>query len=427
MSLDIKVPVFPESVADGTLVSWHKKVGDQVSCDEVIAEIETDKVVFEVPAEEDGVITEIMAEVNAIVTSGQLIARMNVQVEEQKQVVNESKIRVVENDPKITPFNANQSRDQKSKNTRILMPAAAKLISENKLDANSIQGTGKDERVLKEDVIHHMQKQSKNTQSESVQAESRQSNQIITKKTPTVEVQAENFSERTEKRVPMSRLRQRIAERLLESQQTTASLTTFNEINMQAVIDLRQKYKDSFEKKHDVRLGFMSFFVKAAIEALKQYPDVNASVEDNDILYHGYFDIGIAVGSPRGLVVPVLKDADQLGFSGIESKISEFASRATDGSLSIDDITGGTFSITNGGVFGSLLSTPIINPPQSGILGLHKIEKRAVVENDAVVIRPMMYVALSYDHRLVDGRGAVQFLVAIKDYIEDPSKLLFDI
>ncbi len=420
MLVEIKVPVFPESVSDGTIVKWNVKVGEAFECDDVLAEIETDKVVFEVPAIEDGVLAEILEQEGATVFSDQLIGKINIEQIEQKKVVNQDVTQSASSESKVTSIHAKQSPQEK-----ILTPSANKLVKENNIDVNQIKGTGKGDRVIKEDIIHHMNKskeKSKPSSNDSRNSKLEKNNNTVSQNSLPPEQ-----SVRVEKRVPMTRLRARIAERLLESQHTAAILTTFNEINMAPVMELRRKYRDAFEKQHGVRLGFMSFFIKASIEALKRFPDVNASVEDKDILYHGYYDIGIAVGSPRGLVVPIIRDADQFGFADTEKKIVEFGQKAKDGSLSIDEITGGTFSITNGGVFGSLLSTPIINPPQSGILGLHKIDKRPVVVDDEIVIRPMMYVALSYDHRLIDGRGAVQFLVTIKELIEDPSRLLLEV
>lgn len=385
MSIEIKAPVFPESVADGVLTTWHKQAGDTIMQGEVIADIETDKVVFEVPSLEEGIITEILCAEGDTIISSQPIAKL-----EQQEVSDTARNEESDNDD--------------NDSTPITMPSAEKIIHENKLDKNSIQGTGKGGRILKEDVLNTVEQQQEEPQ--------------IIDNAP---------GERIQKRVPMTRLRARIAERLLDAQHNAAILTTFNEVNMQPVMDLRSKYRDLFEKKHDVRLGFMSFFVQAALDALKTYPSVNASIEGNDIVYHGFFDIGIAVGSPRGLVVPVLRDADNMGLADIEKRIKQFGQRAQDNSLTIDEITGGTFSITNGGVFGSLLSTPILNPPQSGILGMHKIQLKPVVENNEIVIRPMMYLAFSYDHRIIDGREAVQFLVHIKDIIEDPARLLLEI
>ncbi len=400
MTIEVKVPSFPESVADGTLVTWHKQVGDVVEAEDILADVETDKVVFEVPAPADGIIEAILIKEGATVLSGEILAtlgeakgRVAAAVVEEKPSVSENKNTVVTSE--IDPF---------------ITPAARKMIEENSLDGSQIQGTGKASSILKEDVINYME--------------------LSTKKEPTktLDIAIEAVSgNRIEKRVPMTRLRKRVAERLLESQSSAAILTTFNEVNMQPVMELRAKYKDQFEKKHGTRLGFMSFFVKAVCEALKRHPEVNASIDGDDIVYHGYFDIGIAVGSPRGLVVPVLRNADQLSLAEIEATIRDFGARAQEGKLSIEDMTGGTFSVTNGGVFGSLMSTPIINPPQSGILGMHKIQERPVAENGQVVIRPMMYLAHSYDHRIIDGRGAVLFLVTIKELLEDPARILLDV
>lgn len=396
MSIEIKVPAFPESVNEGTLVKWHKAVGDAVARDEVLADIETDKVVFEVPAIDDGVIAEIHEQEGATVLAGQLLA-----------TITEGQA------PKKTASDKPAAQAEPEDTEIPVSPSALKLMAENNLSPQQVRGTGKDGRILKEDVQVHLQTGSGKVA--SITSSAKQT--VVTFPT----------GERPQKRVPMSRLRARIAERLVEAQQTAAILTTFNEVNMQPLMALRSRYRDKFEKTHNVRLGFMSFFVKAAVEALKRFPEVNGSIEGEDIVYHGFFDVGIAVGSPRGLVVPILRDVDMLSVADIESKIADFGQRAKDGSLSLDEITGGTFSITNGGVFGSLLSTPILNPPQSAILGMHKIQERAVVENGEVVVRPMMYLALSYDHRIVDGREAVQFLVTIKDLLEDPARILLEI
>ncbi len=398
---EIKVPVFPESVQDGILTRWHKLPGDEVHGGDIIADIETDKVVFEVPAQTDGRITELLVDEKATVVAEQVIARMEEGEISASPVAEEKQVEQgVEKQPRPQGKPAEPVAE-----TVAVMPAAKKIIEENLLDAADIRGSGKGGRILKQDV------------------------QKILQDTAASEEKAPNRDEgeRPERRLPMTRLRQRIAERLLEAQQSSAILTTFNEIDMQAVMDLRQRYRDVFEKQHQVKLGFMSFFVAAAVEALKRFPEVNASIEGDDIVYHGFFDIGVAVGTPRGLVVPILRNADQMSMAQVEKKIVDLASRARDGKLGLEEITGGTFSITNGGVFGSLLSTPIINPPQSAILGMHKIEKRPMVVKDEIVIRPMMYVALSYDHRLIDGREAVQFLVTIKDFLEDPARILLEI
>ncbi|MDH5445370.1 MAG: 2-oxoglutarate dehydrogenase complex dihydrolipoyllysine-residue succinyltransferase [Gammaproteobacteria bacterium] len=399
MAIEIKVPAFPESVNEGTLVKWHKAVGDAVARDEVLADIETDKVVFEVPSLDDGVLAEILEQEGSTVFAGQLIGTVT---EGQAS----SKPKADKQEETTTP----QSQTEDA----LVSPSAKKLMDENNLTSEQVKGTGKDGRILKEDVQNHMQGKSGNVTP-------------LPSASPRTVVSFPTSGERPQKRVPMSRLRARIAERLVEAQRTAAILTTFNEVNMKPLMDIRTRYRDQFEKTHNVRLGFMSFFVKAAVEALKRFPEVNGSIEGDDIVYHGFYDIGIAVGSPRGLVVPILRDADMMGVADIESRIRDFGLRAKDGSLSLDEITGGTFSITNGGVFGSLLSTPILNPPQSAILGMHKIQDRPMVEDGEVVVRPMMYLALSYDHRIVDGREAVQFLVTIKDLLEDPARILLEI
>lgn len=396
MSVEVKVPVFPESVTDGTLVAWRKKVGDTVRRNEIIADIETDKVVFEVPAAQDGILKDVLVKEGATVVSDQTLAWMDIQVPQTK-----SNGQAEEDPPQIIDLAELK-----------IAPSAKKMISEQDLDVEKIPHQSG--RISKEDVVNYLSQTAPSPTAAKVEEKTHTSiNQPI--------------GQRHERRVPMSRLRARIAQRLVEAQQTAAILTTFNEINMQPVKEMRNRYRESFEKTHGVRLGFMSFFVMAAIEALKRFPEINASIEGNDIVYHGYYDIGIAVGSPRGLVVPILRDADHLSFAQIEKEISQFAEKAQNGSLSMEDINGGTFTISNGGIFGSLLSTPILNPPQSGILGMHKVEERAVVENGQVVVRPMMYVALSYDHRIVDGREAVQFLLTIKEVLEDPTRLLLEI
>lgn len=396
MSVEVKVPVFPESVTDGTLVAWRKKAGETVRRNEIIADIETDKVVFEVPAIQDGVLKDVLVKEGATVVSDQTLAWMDIQSPNNKKGNGQSEL-VVEPERQDRPAKVS--------------PSAQRLIEEKQLDIHMIPVI--DGRISKEDVLQFI---AKNTPPVNTNAASN------------MQTNSETLGEqRHEKRVPMSRLRARIAQRLVEAQQTAAILTTFNEINMQPVKEMRNRYRDSFEKAHGVRLGFMSFFVMAAIEALKRFPEINASIENDDIVYHGYYDIGIAVGSPRGLVVPILRNADHLSFAQIEKEISLFADKAQTGSLSMEDINGGTFTISNGGIFGSLLSTPILNPPQSGILGMHKVEDRAVVEQGQMVIRPMMYVALSYDHRIVDGREAVQFLLTIKEVLEDPTRLLLEI
>lgn len=420
-SHEIKVPVLPESVSDAVVISWYKQPGETIQRDEPIVDIETDKVVLEVPSPVSGIVESIIENDGSTVVAQQVLGMVSEQAvhpeSEDKNDQNQSASDII----------------PKEETESIINPSAKKLIIENKLDSKDIIGTGKDGRILKEDVLQFLEtglSQSpipefiKNSQKSETEAIKPGITEAKTK------IEAESLAidaYREDKRVPMTRLRARIAQRLLDAQQNAAILTTFNEVNMQPVMDLRSRYKELFEKTHQIKLGFMSFFVKAAVEALKQFPAVNASIDGDDIVYHGYFDIGVAVSSPRGLVVPVLKNAELMTMANIEMNIKDFAIKAKENRLNLDEITGGTFSITNGGVFGSLLSTPILNPPQSGILGMHKIEQRPVVENGEIVIRPIMYLALSYDHRIIDGREAVQFLVAIKNYIEDPSRLLLEI
>ena len=391
MIVEVNVPVFAESITEGTLLKWYKKVGESVARDETLVDIETDKVVLEVPAPQAGVLVEIVVQDGETVTTQQLLAKIDTAAVAAQAAPAE-----------IQAASAPASNSQ----TGVAMPAAAKLAAEKGVDVSQIQGSGRDGRVLKEDVLNAP---------------------AAPKAAPAFQAAALPAGERFEQRVPMSRLRARVAERLLESQAQNAILTTFNEVNMKPVMDLRAKYKDKFEKTYGVKLGFMSFFVKAAVAALKKYPVVNASVDGKDIVYHGYFDIGIAIGSPRGLVVPILRDADQMSIADIERAIADYAAKAKDGKIAIEDLTGGTFSITNGGTFGSMMSTPIINPPQSAILGMHATKERAVVENGEIVVRPMMYLALSYDHRIIDGREAVLTLVTIKELLEDPARLVLDI
>jgi len=411
MAIDITVADFPESVTDGTIVTWHKQPGDSVRRGENLVDIETDKVVFETPAPEDGVITEIVCADGDIVVSRQVIGRIEAGAVQEAVPATQTIPATKAATPK--PAAAAVQDDV------FITPSAKKLIIENGLQGKQIPGTGRDGRVLKEDVLRFLQGEAPTTAKRATPPAP------AVKQAPTPPpAQPTVVESRPQKRVQMTRLRARVAERLVEAQQTAAILTTFNEINMQPVIDLRAKYRQQFEDQYGVRLGFMSFFVKAVVEALKNFPVVNASIEGNDVVYHGFFDIGVAVGSPRGLVVPILRDADTLSMADIEIRIKSFGEKAQTGTLSMEEITGGTFTITNGGVFGSLMSTPILNPPQSGILGMHKIEQRPVVENGEIVARPMMYVALSYDHRLIDGREAVQFLVAIKEALEDPARLM---
>jgi len=392
MIIDVKVPMLSESVSEGTLLEWKKKVGEAVARDEILIDIETDKVVLEVPSPQAGVLVEIIAQNGETVAAEQVLARIDTAATASAEAAPAAAPA-----PEAAPAAAQ---------TNAAMPAAAKLAAETGVDVNALQGSGRDGRVLKEDV--------QNAAAKPAAA-------------PAVAPAPVPAGARPEQRVPMSRLRARVAERLLASQQENAILTTFNEVNMKPIMDLRAKYKEKFEKEHGVKLGFMSFFVKAAVAALKKYPVVNASVDGSDIVYHGYFDIGIAIGSPRGLVVPILRDADQMSIADIEQAIVDYAKKAKDGKIALEDLTGGTFSITNGGTFGSMMSTPIINPPQSAILGMHATKERAVVENGQVVVRPMMYLALSYDHRIIDGREAVLTLVAIKDALEDPARLLLDL
>ncbi len=394
MIIDVVVPMLPESVTEATLMTWNKKVGDFVQRDENLIDLETDKVVLELPAQQAGKLVEIIEADGSTVTSGQLLAKIDTAATADAGASAPAA-------PAAAPAAASSNAQ-----AGVAMPAAAKLAAEKGVDTSNIQGSGRDGRVLKEDVAAALAKAPVMTASKS---------------TPST------AGERIEQRVPMSRLRSRVAERLLQSQHENAILTTFNEVNMQPVMDLRNRYKDQFQKEHGVKLGFMSFFVKAAVAALKKYPVINASIDGSDIVYHGYFDIGIAIGSPRGLVVPILRNADQMSIADIEQAIADYAVKAKDGKLALEDLTGGTFSITNGGTFGSMMSTPIINPPQSAILGMHATKERAVVENGQVVVRPMMYLALSYDHRLIDGREAVLTLVAIKDALEDPARLLLNV
>ena len=414
--VEVKVPQLSESVAEATMLQWKKKVGDVVAADEILIEIETDKVVLEVPAPAAGVLSEMLVADGGTVTAEQLIARIDT---DGKVGAAAPAAASASSAPAAAPAPA-AAATASANMAGVAMPAAAKLMADNSLAAGSVPGTGKDGRVTKGDVLSAVAGGVKSTAAVIPTG-------VPTSTLPQVSVPTVSLGERPEQRVPMSRLRARVAERLLQSQSSNAILTTFNEINMAPVMEMRKKFQDKFEKEHGIKLGFMSFFVKAAVHALKKYPVLNASVDGNDILYHGYFDIGIAVGSPRGLVVPILRNADQMSFADIEKKIAEFGAKARDGKLGMDDMTGGTFSISNGGTFGSMLSTPIINPPQSAILGVHATKDRAVVENGQVVVRPMNYFAMSYDHRIIDGREAVLGLVAMKEAMEDPSRLLFDI
>ena len=423
--VEVKVPQLSESVAEATLLQWKKKAGEAVTADEILIEVETDKVVLEVPAPASGVLAEIVQGDGATVVADQLLAR----IDTEGVAGAAAPAPAAAAGPAAAPAVAAAPAAGGSKGD-IAMPAAAKLMADNQLAAGSVAGTGKDGRVTKGDVLGAIQ--SGATSAGAASAAPAKAAQIPTGAPTSALPQvaspaAPDLGNRPEQRVAMTRLRARVAERLLQSQSTNAILTTFNEVNMQPVMDMRKRFQDKFEKEHGVKIGFMSFFVKAAVHALKKYPVLNASVDGNDIVYHGYFDVGIAVGSPRGLVVPILRNADQMSFADIEKKIAEFGAKARDGKLGIEEMTGGTFSISNGGVFGSMMSTPIINPPQSAILGVHATKDRAVVENGQVVVRPMNYLAMSYDHRIIDGREAVLGLVAMKEALEDPARLLFDI
>ncbi|MBN8750536.1 MAG: 2-oxoglutarate dehydrogenase complex dihydrolipoyllysine-residue succinyltransferase [Variovorax sp.] len=421
--VEVKVPQLSESVAEATMLQWKKKAGEAVAVDEILIEIETDKVVLEVPAPAAGVLAEIVQGDGATVVADQLIAKID--TEGKAGAAAPAPAAAAPAPAAAAPAPAAAAAQAGGAKSDVAMPSAAKLLADNNLTVNDVAGTGKDGRVTKGDVLSAVARGAGAPAATPAV-------QIPTgaPKTALPQVSApkgQDLGDRPEERVPMSRLRARIAERLLQSQSTNAILTTFNEVNMAPVMDLRKKFQDAFTKEHGTKLGFMSFFVKAAVHALKKYPVLNASVDGNDIVYHGYFDIGIAVGSPRGLVVPILRNADQMSFADIEKKIAEFGKKAQEGKLGIEEMTGGTFSISNGGTFGSMLSTPIINPPQSAILGVHATKDRAVVENGQIVIRPMNYLAMSYDHRIIDGREAVLGLVAMKDALEDPSRLLFDI
>ena len=422
--VEVKVPELSESVAEASMLTWKKKAGEAIAIDEILIEIETDKVVLEVPAPSAGVLAEIIQGDGATVTSGQVIARID-----SEGVAGAPAAAPAAAAPAAAPASAPApAAAAGGARSDVAMPAAAKLLAENSMSVSSVAGTGKDGRVTKGDVLGAVAAGGASAAAQPAAASAIPTG-VPTRTLPQVSAPAplQELGDRPEQRVPMSRLRARVAERLLQSQSTNAILTTFNEVNMAPVMELRKKFQDNFTKEHGVKLGFMSFFVKAAVHALKKFPVINASVDGSDIVYHGYFDIGIAVGSPRGLVVPILRNADQMSFADIEKKIAEFGSKAAAGKLGIEDMTGGTFSISNGGTFGSMMSTPIINPPQSAILGVHATKDRAVVENGQIVIRPMNYLAMSYDHRIIDGREAVLGLVAMKEALEDPARLLFDI
>jgi 2-oxoglutarate dehydrogenase E2 component (dihydrolipoamide succinyltransferase) len=408
MSIEVLTPNLPESVSDATVITWHKNPGDAVIKNENLVDLETDKVVLEVTAPESGILSSVVKANGSIVGSGELLATIEAGA-----------------NPSAVISNKNSESKAEKTDSIPLSPSVRRLVHEKELDPSKIQGSGKDGRLTKSDVISFLNEQQTNELTE-IKAEP-PAPQQVSKATYNEAILPTTTDHRPEQRVPMTRLRAKIAERLLQAQQNAAMLTTFNEVNMQNIIDLRNQYKTRFEQKHNAKLGFMSFFVKASIEALKRFPAINASIDNNDIIYHGYYDIGIAISSPRGLIVPVLRDADQLDFAGIEKGIVDFSDKAKNGTLSFDDLKGGTFTITNGGIFGSMLSTPILNPPQCAILGMHAIKERPVVENNQIVIRPIMYLALSYDHRLVDGREAVQFLVTIKECLESPAHLLLNI
>ncbi|END3404538.1 2-oxoglutarate dehydrogenase complex dihydrolipoyllysine-residue succinyltransferase [Klebsiella pneumoniae] len=406
-SVDILVPDLPESVADATVATWHKKPGDAVVRDEVLVEIETDKVVLEVPASADGILDAVLEDEGATVLSRQILGRLR----EGNSAGKESSEKA---DAKASTPAQRQQASLEEQNNDALSPAIRRLLAEHNLDPAAIKGTGVGGRLTREDVEKHLAKAPAPAEAKAPAA------------APAV-APAPQLGHRSEKRVPMTRLRKRVAERLLEAKNSTAMLTTFNEVNMKPIMDLRKQYGEAFEKRHGIRLGFMSFYVKAVVEALKRYPEVNASIDGDDVVYHNYFDVSMAVSTPRGLVTPVLRDVDLLGMADIEKNIKELAVKGRDGKLTVDDLTGGNFTITNGGVFGSLMSTPIINPPQSAILGMHAIKDRPMAVNGKVEILPMMYLALSYDHRLIDGRESVGFLVAIKELLEDPTRLLLDV
>jgi 2-oxoglutarate dehydrogenase E2 component (dihydrolipoamide succinyltransferase) len=403
MSSEVRVPALPESVADATVLAWHKQTGEAVKSGENLVDLETDKVVLEVPASADGVLGAIEAPAGTVVTASTVLAT----------ILPAGTAVAAAAAPAVQAVSAAEP---------VVAPAARRLVSELSLDASQIQGSGRDGRVQKADVVAFLDERERAAPARDPEVARRPSVEPPEPRTPAPSLSGE--AGRPEQRVPMTRLRARVAERLLQAQQNAAMLTTFNEVNLKAVMELRNRYKDQFEKNHGVRLGFMSFFVKAAVEALQRFPAINASVDGSDIIYHGYYDIGIAVSSPRGLVVPILRNCDQLSMAEVEQGIVDFAKKSKDGSLSFEELTGGTFSITNGGVFGSLVSTPILNPPQSAILGMHKTQERPIAENGQIVIAPMMYLALTYDHRIIDGREAVQFLVSIKETLEDPARLL---
>jgi 2-oxoglutarate dehydrogenase E2 component (dihydrolipoamide succinyltransferase) len=407
MTVEVKVPALPESVVDATILDWHRKVGHGVSRDDNLVDLETDKVVLEVPAPVDGILTQVLFHQGDTVETGEVLA-----IIDETATASTVASAVVEN---ASAQQSTATEKQRTAGNSVLTPAVRRLVRELDLDPQKIPGSGKNGRILKADVMSYLDQQETDETEQELEA------------LRSDEANTQQQGERLQQRVPMTRLRARVAERLLEAQQNAAILTTFNEVDLQQIMALRSNYKEKFEKAHDVRLGFMSFFIRACVEALKKFPAVNASVDGNDIIYHGYFDIGIAVGSPRGLVVPVLRDADQSSFAQLEKRIREYGQKALDGTISYEDLSGGTFTISNGGVYGSMLSTPILNPPQSAILGMHNIQQRPVVVDGEIVIRPMMYLALSYDHRIIDGREAVQFLLSIKESLEDPAAMLLQL
>ena len=422
MSIEIKVPALPESVADAVIASWYKQVGESIEADEVLVDLETDKVILEVPSIKKGVVKELLFSVGDTVVAGQLLAV----IDDEASALTVAKSSAVADDSKAMA----QSPDDSAP----MSPSVRKLVAENAIDVSQLTGSGKNGRIVKRDIEDYLAGKSGGGDADAgaTATAGKTSGQVSSSEhkpetRPVITDQHDVAGERLERRVPMTRLRARIAERLVQSQQEAAILTTFNEVNMKPVMDLRARYKEAFEKKFGVRLGFMSFFVQASVEALKRFPEINASIDGNDIVYHGFYDVGVAVSGPNGLVVPIIRDADIQSISDIEKSIISFANKAKDNTLTVDDITGGTFTISNGGVFGSMLSTPIINPPQSAILGMHNISERAMVVDGEVTVLPMMYLALSYDHRLIDGKSAVQFLVTIKQLLEDPSRMLLGV
>ena len=416
MSIEIKVPALPESVADAVIASWYKQVGDSIDADEVLVDLETDKVILEVPSIRKGVVKELLFSVGDTVVAGQLLA-----------VIDDEAAATAK--PESSDSDDSKGQVQSPDDSAPMSPSVRKLIAKHSIDVSQLTGSGKNGRIIKQDIEDYLAEKT-GVEPHKAAAKAGEQEGIAEHKPETRPVMTDQHDvagERLERRVPMTRLRARIAERLVQSQQQAAILTTFNEVNMKPVMDLRARYKDAFEKKFGVRLGFMSFFVQASVEALKRFPEINASIDGNDIVYHGFYDVGVAVSGPNGLVVPIIRDADIQSISDIEKLIINFANKAKENSLTIDDITGGTFTISNGGVFGSMLSTPIINPPQSAILGMHNISERAMVVGGEVTVLPMMYLALSYDHRLIDGKSAVQFLVTIKQLLEDPSRMLLGV